>query len=70
MLVKVFENLFDNVIRHGGNVTQISLTAKERGDSLIMELEDNGTGIPSNEKEMIFEPGHIKKHRLWSFSGP
>jgi len=55
LIEKVFYNLFENSLRHGGNVTEIRISAVENRDRLVILYEDNGIGIPDNEKEMIFE---------------
>jgi PAS domain S-box-containing protein len=55
LIEKVFYNLFDNSLRHGGNVTEIRISSVENGDLLVVLYEDNGIGIPDNEKECIFE---------------
>jgi len=55
LIEKVFYNLFDNSLRHGGNVTEIRISTVENADRLIILYEDNGIGIPENEKEIIFE---------------
>lgn len=60
MLPKVFENLFDNALRHGGGVTEISVLCGEVEGSLRIAVEDNGNGIASEEKERIFERGYGK----------
>lgn len=67
MLEKVFANFFDNAVRHGGNVTKICMTAKEAGGNLLIRFRDNGTGIPENEKEKIFERGYGKNTGLGLF---
>jgi len=54
---KVIYNLIDNALRHGGNVTSIRFTAEDRGSFLSLVCEDNGIGIPANEKEKVFERG-------------
>ncbi len=60
MLEKVFENLLDNSMRHGEHVTEIRISAQEAGPGLIITYEDNGLGIPTDEKEKIFERGFGK----------
>jgi len=62
MLEKVFYNLFDNAIRHGEHVTEISVTCQEEdGDgSLVIAVEDDGVGIPPEIKEKIFSHGFGK----------
>jgi len=57
MLGKVFDNLLDNAIRHGGRVDTISVSAGKTADGLILVWEDNGTGIPADQKEQIFVRG-------------
>ncbi len=55
---RVFYNLVANSIQHGDHqLTKIRLSAKESGESLIIIYEDNGRGIPFDDKEKIFEFG-------------
>jgi signal transduction histidine kinase len=60
MLEKVFFNLLDNSIRHGEQVTEIRVSAEQSDEGLIVVLEDNGTGIPVDQKEKIFKRGFGK----------
>ncbi|MBI0581848.1 MAG: PAS domain S-box protein [Methanomassiliicoccales archaeon] len=60
LVEKVFYNLFDNSQRHGEKVTRISVTAKAKGDGLLLTFEDNGVGIPPEEKDLIFQAGYGK----------
>jgi PAS domain S-box-containing protein len=57
LLEKVFSNLFDNSLRHGGHVTEISVSFREEGDEGILMVEDNGEGIPDEDKNRVFERG-------------
>jgi PAS domain S-box-containing protein len=55
---RVFYNLVANSIQHGDHqLTKIRLSTKKSGESLILIYEDNGKGIPFDEKEKIFEFG-------------
>ncbi|MGV8109266.1 sensor histidine kinase [Methanospirillum purgamenti] len=63
----IFPNLIDNSIRHGEKVTSITLSSYEEGDSLILVYEDNGNGIPIDEKEKIFERGYGKNTGMGLF---
>jgi len=54
LLGNVFHNLLDNSARHGGNITGVWLTAMQDERGLKLIYEDNGSGIPRNEKEKIF----------------
>jgi len=55
MFPKVFRNLVDNSVRHGGTVDNISFTYEETPEGLLIAYEDDGTGIPSGMKDGIFE---------------
>lgn len=57
MLKKVFSNLLDNSLRHGGHVSKIHVSAKICGNNLKIIWEDNGIGITDEDKEIIFERG-------------
>jgi len=57
MLEKVFQNLFDNALRHGEWVTAITIRCTEGPGGLTVLFEDNGTGIRPEHKEKIFERG-------------
>ncbi|MDD1728057.1 MAG: PAS domain S-box protein [Methanospirillum sp.] len=67
MIEKVFFNLLDNSIRHGEKVTKIRLSANEDMGDLVVVWEDNGVGIPPDEKELIFERGYGKNTGLGMF---
>jgi len=67
MLEKVFQNLVDNSLRHGGNVTEIRAHSRTDPDGLTLIFEDNGIGIPADEKEFIFDRGYGKNTGLGLF---
>jgi PAS domain S-box-containing protein len=60
MLERVFSNLFDNAVRHGERVTMVTLRCEHDQADLVIRVEDNGVGIPVNEKEKIFMRGYGK----------
>ena len=57
LIVKVIYNLLDNAARYGGKITTIRFFTQESDGDLILVCEDNGNGIPSEEKTRIFERG-------------
>ncbi|MFZ1128826.1 PAS domain S-box protein [Methanoregula sp.] len=67
MFEKVFTNLLDNSIRHGKQVTGISVSSRRDGDALVVVWEDNGVGVAGDEKEQIFERGFGKHTGLGLF---
>ena len=58
MLEKVIWNLIDNAKRHGGHVTETRFGFEMHGNDLVLIIEDDGQGIPDDEKSKIFEAGH------------
>jgi len=53
----IFENLIDNTVRHG-KATEIKVSHYFTPDSeLVVVFEDNGKGVPIENKERIFEKG-------------
>jgi len=64
LIVKVFSNLIDNALRHGGRTTMIRFSFEERGGNGIIICEDDGEGVVSEEKEIIFGRGFGKNTGL------
>lgn len=60
LLLKVWSNLIDNAVRHGGTITTIRFSVEERGGIHIVVCEDDGDGVPAEEKEWIFHRGFGK----------
>ncbi len=64
LMVKVFYNLMDNAVRYGGKISTIRFSGGEGdGDSIII-CEDDGVGVPAEEKERIFDRGFGKNTGL------
>jgi hypothetical protein len=67
LIVKVFYNLIDNAVRHGGKITTIWFSALEREGDHAIVCEDDGVGIQLDEKEHIFERGYGKNTGMGLF---
>jgi signal transduction histidine kinase len=68
LLGKVFYNLIDNALRHGGDrLTRIWISARETSAGLVLTCENNGNGIPFEEKRRLFERGYGKHTGLGLF---
>jgi len=64
---KVIFNLFDNAVRHGEHATEITFTTTETADGLLIVSEDNGIGIPAEDKVRLFQRGFGKHTGLGLF---
>ncbi|HWQ63762.1 MAG TPA: PAS domain S-box protein [Methanospirillum sp.] len=60
LLEKVFSNLISNSLMHGEHVDNIFFSTVQKDSGITLVYEDNGVGIPSNEKKKIFEHGYGK----------
>lgn len=61
LLQKVFFNLIDNSLRHGGHALEkIRFSFQETDKGLTIVFDNDGAGIPTSEKEVIFERGYGK----------
>lgn len=58
MIEKVFYNLVENALRHGGHVTRIRFSSGTGDAGAWIICEDNGCGVPQKFKEDIF----LRKH--------
>lgn len=67
MLEKALFNLLDNSIRHGQHVTGIRVSSRQAGEDLMIVWEDDGAGIPLDEKEKVFIRGYGKNTGLGLF---
>jgi signal transduction histidine kinase len=52
-LKRAFTNLIDNAVKYGGTA-RVSLA--RRGATIIVEIDDDGPGIPEDRHEEIFMP--------------
>jgi signal transduction histidine kinase len=54
LIRRLLRNLLENARRHGGEVVHVNLTTTQA--EIVIEVHDNGNGIPEHERELIFEP--------------
>ena len=64
-LERVFVNVFANAQLHGG--PNVSVTARRRGDEVVVDVRDDGPGIPDDQWRDLFVP--FAKHRTGQGSG-
>jgi PAS domain S-box-containing protein len=59
LLEKVFSNLLDNALKHGGEkLTYVRISAEMKNDRIIIVCEDDGKGVETSHKKSIFEGRH------------
>jgi len=59
---QALSNLFSNAVRYGGD--QILLVARTAGRDLILEVHDNGPGVPTKFEAAIWKRFERGAHRL------
>ena len=65
---KVIFNLFENSFRYGGpSLSRIRVSAGEEQGGLVIAVEDNGVGIPEEDKKYLFRKGFGKHTGLGLF---
>jgi len=67
LLKNAFLSLVDNVLKHAVGVTELDLRYEETEAGITLIFEDDGAGIPEEEKEKVFERGFGKNTGLGLF---
>ncbi len=67
LIEKVFYNLIENTLRHGSQVTTITISCTLVKSDIALVYTDDGIGIAVNDKEHIFEWGFGKHTGLGMF---
>jgi PAS domain S-box-containing protein len=49
------ENLVENAVTHAGPAPKVRVTLRREGDAAVLEVADDGPGIPEQERAAIFE---------------
>ncbi len=60
LLTTLVYNLVENSIKHGKNLTKVSLNCQSKKKHKFLIYEDDGGGIPLEEKEKIFQKAYGK----------
>ena len=54
LLSEVFTNLIGNAVKFGGPAVEIAIRVEERGEDVLVSVEDTGPGIPDEKKPYLF----------------
>lgn len=55
-LAQIAANLLSNVEKYAGESAQARILATVEGDRLVLEVGDDGPGIPAAQRERVFQP--------------
>ncbi|MBC8506447.1 MAG: CoA-binding protein [Chloroflexi bacterium] len=55
-LNQVWTNIIDNAVDAMDGVGKIKIVTKQKGDWVLVEIEDSGPGIPEDVQEQLFSP--------------
>ena len=58
LIAQVVRNLLSNAHRHAGPDGRVVLSARADGDRLVIAVDDDGPGVPSDRREQVFERFH------------
>ncbi|MCX8154066.1 MAG: PAS domain S-box protein [Candidatus Bathyarchaeota archaeon] len=58
LLRQLFYNLIDNTLKYGKKTSRIRVYYKEEENHLELVYEDDGVGIPENNKKHLFQEGY------------
>lgn len=62
----VIENLVRNSVDSiGNNLGAIAINVSESDKEVLIDISDNGKGIPKSKQKTIFNPGYTTKKRGW-----
>jgi PAS domain S-box-containing protein len=67
LIEKVFYNLIENSLRHGGRITSMSFTFEETQKGGVITFRDDGKGISLADKDKLFRRGFGKHTGLGLF---
>lgn len=57
LIERIFRNLCENIFAHA-EASAIEISWYKQEDSIVLEVEDNGKGIPEDEMDRIFDEFH------------
>ena len=64
LIMQVILNIVDNALKYTAQGTSIVISAKKKLGRILVEIEDNGEGIPDESKEKIFDMFYAENKTL------
>lgn len=52
---RVVDSIIDNAVKYSGDRKEVELTLRAEGDTLVLKVEDFGSGVPEEERERVFD---------------
>lgn len=56
LVTELFANVVENALRHSDG-SEVRITAEERPDEVAVHVDDDGVGIPADQRDDVFERG-------------
>jgi two-component system OmpR family sensor kinase len=55
LLMVAFRNLIENALKFSGTAGRVEVRASEDGHNVLVEIDDNGRGIPAQDQPYVFD---------------
>ncbi|WP_052418672.1 sensor histidine kinase [Methanolacinia paynteri] len=62
MLGKAFCNIISNAYIHAEGMTRLEISGEQSDNDFVIRIADNGSGVPTDKKVLIFKPGYGRIH--------
>ncbi|MBR2498971.1 MAG: GHKL domain-containing protein, partial [Clostridia bacterium] len=64
LIVQVIINILDNAMKYTPSDSTITVTTEKQNDKAIISIADNGSGIPDELKERVFDMFYTGANKL------
>jgi signal transduction histidine kinase len=54
-MTQVIDNLVINAIKYSGKGSVVKISGTDKGEAVVICVEDNGPGIPPDEQKLVFD---------------
>lgn len=66
-LLRAIENLIDNAVSFSPSQGVVRIAATRSGDAIVISVEDEGPGVPINQRDAVFERFHSDRPDIEAF---